>query len=72
MITTTATLLAKETSPSGLVSFLRFKVADTFDFQEGQFIMIDRLGVVDANGKSVKRAYSIGTTATEMEENNIV
>jgi hypothetical protein len=47
MITTAATLISKEDSPNGLVSFLRFEVEQRFVFGEGQFVMIDRPGITD-------------------------
>ena len=64
MKTTSATLTRKYDSPSGYVSFVYFQVAETFEFLEGQFVMIE----TKLHGKLIKRPYSIATTNKLMLE----
>lgn len=58
MITTAATLTRKYDSPSGYVSFVYFQVAESFEFLEWQFVMLE----AEVHGKLIKRPYSIATT----------
>jgi NAD(P)H-flavin reductase len=68
MLTTNIILKSKELSPSGQVAFLQFSAKETMDFQEGQFVMFQTDRIKDHKGNDMKRAYSIGTTNKQMQE----
>ncbi len=57
-------LVKKVDSPSGLVSFLTLQVQDSFNFEEGQFVMLE----TEFEWKKMKKPYSISTTYKQMEE----
>lgn len=70
MITTSAVLVHKYDSPSGEVSFVLFQPEQTFQFQEGQFCMIEAsfwtwTAMIK---KTHKKPYSIATTNTQLQE----
>jgi len=65
MISCEAKLVYKFDSPNKEVSFVIFESAETFEFQEGQFVMIE----VEINGEIIKRPYSIATTNQCMQDN---
>ncbi len=60
-------------SPSGTVSWFRVQPEASIDFTQGQFVMIERIdGVLWANGKSMKKPYSIGTTFREYQTDGTI
>jgi len=72
MIQTQATVVDIQHSPNKQVAFIYFKPEQTFDFQAGQFIFLERLWFSYPDGKCMKNAYSIGTTNTLMQEQCII
>lgn len=72
MIQTQATLIDIQHSPNKQVAFLYFKVDDTFSFQEGQFVFLERLWFSYPDGKAMKNAYSIGTTNHTLQKEGII
>ncbi len=72
MISTIATLIHKELSPNGLTAILHFSLTETFDFMEGQFVMLETDRIKDHKGNDMKRAYSIGTTALKLKHEGII
>jgi len=68
MIQTQATVVDIEHSPNQEVAFIYFKPEQSFTFQEGQFIFLERIGFAYPNGKAMKNAYSIGTTNKFLQE----
>jgi len=67
MITSEIKLKNIEKSNNNQVAYLEFEVKDRFDFKEGQFVMLESEKVIQ-NEKVVKRAYSIASTYTELQE----
>lgn len=65
MIDTEIILKEKKISPSGEVAYLTFDVWKDFDFQEWQFVMIEKI----INWETLKRAYSIASTKKELKKN---
>lgn len=65
MIKTPATISHIEYSPSREVTFVRFKPLERFDFQEGQFVMIESTFDHLELGRPLKKPYSIATTHQE-------
>jgi len=72
MIQTQATVVDIQHSPNKEVSFVYFKPEESFVFQEGQFIFLERLWFTYPDGKVMKNAYSIGTTNTLLQEKGII
>jgi ferredoxin-NADP reductase len=59
----TATYSHSYHSPSRNAAFVFFQVAQTFDFQEGQFVMIE----AHIHWIKIKKPYSIATTSQQMQ-----
>lgn len=72
MITTNITLKHKELSASSQVAFLQFAVEEKMSFVEGQFVMLETDRIQDHKGNDMKRAYSIGTTNKQLQEDGII
>lgn len=68
MIQTQATVVDIQHSPNKQVAFVYFKPEETFTFQEWQFIFLERLWFTYPDGKTMKNAYSIGTTNALFQE----
>lgn len=69
MIQSQATLLEKQVSPNGLVSYLLFETETKIPFEEGQFMMLECLL---RSGEVRKKPYSIATPASLMEESQLI
>lgn len=72
MIQTQATVVDIEYSPNKEVAFIYFKPEQSFSFQEGQFIFLERIWFAYPDGKAMKNAYSIGTTNKLLQEKWII
>lgn len=72
MIQTQATVVDIQHSPNKQVAFVYFKPEENFTFQEWQFIFLERVWFSYPDGKSMKNAYSIGTTNVLMQEKWII
>lgn len=72
MIQTQATVVDIQHSPNKEVAFIYFKPEETFSFQEGQFMFLERSWFAYPDGKAMKNAYSIGTTSTLLQEKGII
>ena len=72
MLKTLATISHIEYSPSGTVTFVRFRPKEKFTFEEWQFVMIESTFDHPELGKPLKKPYSIATTNDELQTEGTV
>jgi ferredoxin-NADP reductase len=68
MIQTYVRVVAIEYSSDRQVAQIFFEPEEKFVFLEGQFVFLERLDYVTTDGKSMKRAYSIGSTNALLQD----
>ncbi len=67
MIQTQAKVVDIQYSPNKLVAYITFAPEESFSFHAGQFAFLEIPDTQDADGKALKRAYSIGSSNEQLQ-----